>query len=149
MFRIGGSGSGEEGRSGQIARPVDTSVPLTIEEAGDLLYMLEGKSAQVQAILTFHGGPTSVLRGILRQPLEERYWCLASNRETRGSALSFDLLAAIDRRFGDEDAMPAAAAFPFRFRYEIALRFDFENGSSLALFELEDQQPRGTGSEEI
>jgi len=63
--------------------------------------------------------------------------------------LSFDLLAAIDRRFGDEDAMPAAAAFPFRFRYEIALRFDFENGSSLALFELEDQQPRGTGSEEI
>jgi len=149
MFNSGSRGIGGEGQAGCVVPPADTSVSLSIEEANDLLSMLCNEMAQVQAILSFPDGPSSVLRGILRSPLEGRHWCVASDRDTTGSALTFDLLAAIDRRFGDEDSMSAAAAFPFRFRYEMALRFDFENGSSLTLFELKDGQEKGTGSEAI
>jgi hypothetical protein len=57
-----------------------------------------------------------------------------------GSALSFDLNSATARRFGDESSMSGAASFPFRFRFVSALGFDFDDGSTLFLFELGQDQ---------
>jgi hypothetical protein len=145
MTNLGSSGNGSDERARQVVLPADTSVSLSVEEANDLLNMLHTGAAQVQAILSFPEGPSSVLRGILRAPFDGRYWCVASDREITGSALSFDLLAAVSRRFGDEHSMPADATFPFRFHYKAALRFEFENGARLTLVELENEQKESSG----
>jgi hypothetical protein len=130
--------SGHDERSVSANHPADTTVTISLDEASDLLHRFQTESAQVQAIFISPDGPSSLLRGILRPPLEGRYWCVRTSQEIAGSALSFDLLATIDRRFGDACSMPVDAAFPFRFRYESSLRFDFEDGCQLTLFELED-----------
>lgn len=140
MHRNRESRRGEDGQSDLSELPTDSTVALSLDEAGDLLRKFQTETAQVQAIFTIPDGPSSMLRGILCQPGEDRYWSVRSEQEANGSALSFDLLSAIDRRFGDESSMPADAAFPFRFRYASALRFDFEDGSRLSIFELQNDQ---------
>ena len=39
---------------------------------------------------------------------------------------------------------PPMWTFPFRFRYKLAIRFDFEDGFRLTLFELEDDMQEST-----
>ncbi len=135
---------GQDGRSVSANHLADTTVTISLDEASDLLRRFQTETAPVQAIFTSRDGPSSLLRGILRPPLEERYWCVRTSQEIAGSALSFDLLATIERRFGDACSMPVDAAFPFRFCYESALMFDFEDGSRLTLFELEDGSRQST-----
>lgn len=141
----GASENGQKVHSNKNERIVDNTAILSFEEANDLLHRLQSETAQVQAIFTAAEGPSSVLRGTLRLPLEERYWSMISDQETKGSAISFDLAAAIERRFGDERSMRSDAAFPFRSHYATALRFAFEDGSQLTLFELEDDEQQNVG----
>lgn len=125
-------------------QPTDSTITISIDEACDLLRRFQAETAKVQAIFTSPDGLSSLLRGSLRTPLDGRFWCVRSGLETTGSALSFDLFATVQRRFGDMTAMPSDAAFPFHFRYEAAIRFDFEDGSRLTLFELEDDMREST-----
>jgi hypothetical protein len=124
--------------STQAHQRADSTVTISMKEASDLLRGFQAENAPLQAILTSPCGPGSLLRGRLRPSLDGRFWCVRSELETTGSALSFDLFATTQRRFGDMVSMPADAAFPFRLRYESAIRFDFEDGSRLILFGLED-----------
>lgn len=111
---------------------------ISVQEAVDLLHKLREESAQVQAVYSAFDGVSSVLRGIVRLPIEDGLWSIASQYETAGSALSFDLNVATVRRFGDETSMSGAASFPFRFHFASALCFEFRDGSTLSLFELAD-----------
>jgi hypothetical protein len=120
----------------QPAAPVSGGMDISAQEAVDLLYKLREESAEVQAIYTGSRGVCSVLRGIVRPPIEDGLWAIVSQQETVGSALSFDLRSATVRRFGDESAVSLASAFPFRIRFVSALSFGFDNGSTLSLFEI-------------
>jgi hypothetical protein len=113
---------------------------ISAQEAVDLLHRLREESAQVQAIYSGSDGVSSVLRGIVRSPIEDGLWSIVSQHETMGSALSFDLNSATTRRFGDEVSMSGAVSFPFRFRFASALNFAFDDGSTLSLFELDQDQ---------
>jgi hypothetical protein len=110
---------------------------ISVQEAVDLLHKLREEAVQVQAIYSCSVGVSSVLRGIVRSPIEDGLWSIVSQQETMGSALSFDLTSATARRFGDEASMSAAASFPFRFRFASALLFGFGDGSTLYLFDLD------------
>ena len=130
-------------RGQSVPVQADTVVPLSggedisVQEAVDLLHKLREESAQVQAIYAGSGGVSSVLRGILRSPIDDGLWSIISQHEIFGSALSFDLNAATQRRFGDEESMSGADSFPFRLRFASALLFGFGDGSTLYLFELD------------
>jgi len=114
---------------------------ISLQEAVDLLHKLREETAQVQAIYAGSAGVSSVLRGILRPPIDDELWSVASQQETTGSALSFDLSSCTVRKFGDESTMPGASSFPFRLRFVSALSFGFADGSTLFLFELDQDQP--------
>jgi len=137
----------DSGRA-SLARP-DANVPLSggadisTQEAVDLLHKLREESAQVQAIYAGSGGVSSVLRGIVRPPIEDGLWSIVSQQETVGTALSFDLRSATVRRFGDETAVSLASAFPFRIRFVSALSFGFDDGSTLSLFEIAPTDANG------
>ena len=109
-----------------------------MQEAVDLLHKLRAESNPVQAIFVCPSGVGSALRGVLRSPVDNKLWSVASVKEGAGSALSFDLSLAVVRKFGDEHSMRGDAAFPFRLHFESALSFAFTDGSTLALFELKE-----------
>jgi len=119
------------------ALPLSVGEGISLQEAVDLLHKLREESSQVQAIYSGSDGVSSVLRGIVRPPIDDGLWSVVSQYETTRSALSFDLNLATTRRFGDETSMPGTASFPFRFRFACALCFGFGDGSTLHLFELD------------
>jgi hypothetical protein len=122
------------------ARPLSGGTDISVQEAVDLLHKLREESVQVQAIYAGSGGVSSVFRGIVRPPIENGLWSIVSLQDTAGSALSFDLNLATERRFGDESSMSGAVSFPFRFHFVSALSFGFGDGSTLFLFELGQDQ---------
>ena len=107
-------------------------------EAVDLLSRLRSEHLKVQAIAFSPEGVSSAILGYLRSRVDDRLWAITSESEKNGTALSFELSMAVARKFGDEQSMRADAVFPFRFRFESALSFAFQDGSTLALFEFED-----------
>gem|GEM_PF-6399920 len=121
----------------EMAVTLSDGEEISVQEAVDLLHKLREEAVQVQAIYSCSVGVSSVLRGIVRSPIEDGLWSIVSQQETMGSALSFDLTSATARRFGDEASMSAAASFPFRFRFASALLFGFGDGSTLYLFDLD------------
>jgi len=121
---------------GELLRGSGTSI--SEKEAVDLLSRLRTERLKVQAIHVSPDGVSSTMLGCLRSRVDDHLWAIISEEEKRGTALSFDLSTAIARRFGDENSMRADAAFPFRFRFDSALSFAFQGGSTLALFEVVD-----------
>jgi len=126
-------------QSGAVT-PLSGGTEISVQEAVDLLHRLREETAQVQAIYACADGVSWVLRGIVRSPIEDGLWAIASQHETMGSALSFDVSSTTVRQFGDEAALSVASAFPFRFHFVSALIFGFGDGSTLSLFELDPDQ---------
>jgi hypothetical protein len=58
------------GQSGPVT-PLSGGTDISAQEAVDLLHKLREESAQVQAIYSGSGGVSSVLRGIVRPPIED------------------------------------------------------------------------------
>src|SRR5271157_2562491 len=101
-----------EGQTSALLCGMGTDI--SVDEAADLLRRLHAETSQVQAIFTCPGGTSSTLRGVLRDSVDDRLWAVKSEWEMTGSVLTFDLSAAMVRRYGDERSMRADASFPFR-----------------------------------
>ena len=126
----------ENSNKGDLLTGSGTSI--SESEAVDLLSRLRTGHLKVQAIVLSPDGVSSAMLGCLRSRVDDRLWAITSETENSGTALSFDLSTAVARRFGEGYSMRADASFPFRFRFESALSFAFRDGSTLALFELEE-----------